>query len=187
MHKNVKKIVAALFVSAAFVGAPAFAQTAVAPVAPQAVDPAATAAVRELLDAMNYRSVMQQTMQQMVAALPAQMKAGAEAAIRNNPKFSDEERTKKLAEMEANLPKVTAAMASVFNDPTLIDEMIAEMVPLYARHFTPAEMREMAAFYKTPVGAKGLRLMPQLMGEGMQIGQKVMTPRLNKLMQELQK
>ncbi len=181
-----KKIIAALFFSAAFAAVPAFAQTATAPAAAQAVDPAATAAVRELLDSMNYRSVMQQTMQQMVAALPAQMKAGAEAAIRNNPKFTEEERTRKLAEMEANLPKVTKAMAGIFNDPALIDEMIAEMIPLYARHFTPAEMREMAAFYKTPVGAKGLRLMPQLMGEGMQIGQKIIMPRMNKLMQELQ-
>jgi hypothetical protein len=34
---------------------------------------------------------------------------------------------------------------------------------IYARYFTVQEMRDLAAFYRTPIGAKTLRVMPQLM------------------------
>jgi hypothetical protein len=185
-----KKIAAALLMSfaavTAVVSAPALAQNA----APQAaaagaVDPAAAAAVRELLKAMDYRNVVAASFKQMTASLPGAIKAGAEAGVRNDPKLSEAERTRKLAEMEQGLPKVIDAINRMYADPALVDEMLEAMVPIYARHYTVDEMRQMAAFYKTPVGQKSLRLMPQLMSEGMQVGQRIMMPRMNKLMQEL--
>ena len=42
---------------------------------------------------------------------------------------------------------------------------MAEAPALYARHFSAAELRELTAFYRTPTGAKALRVMPQLMPE----------------------
>ena len=185
-----KKIAAALLMSfaavAAIASAPVLAQNA----APQAaaagaVDPAAAAAVRELLKAMDYRNVVAASFRQMTASLPAAIKGGAEGAVRNDPKLSDAERTKKLAELEQGLPKVVDAIGRMYADPALVDEMLEAMVPIYARHYTIDEMRQMAAFYQTPVGQKSLRLMPQLMAEGMQVGQRIMMPRMNKLMQEL--
>jgi hypothetical protein len=64
--------------------------------------------------------------------------------------------------------------------------MLDAMIPVYAQHYSVAELRQLGAFYKTPVGAKTLRLMPQLMNEGMQAGQRIMMPRMQKLMQDLQ-
>jgi hypothetical protein len=37
--------------------------------------------------------------------------------------------------------------------------------PIYARHFTAAEMHDIIAFYQTPTGAKALRELPRVMGE----------------------
>ncbi|GGX91438.1 DUF2059 domain-containing protein [Massilia dura] len=185
-----KKIAAVLLLSVAAVASTAsssaLAQAAVpAPAAQAAVDPAAAAAVRELLVAMDYRNVVSASFRQMTAAMPAMIKSGAEGAVRNDPKLSDAERTKKLAELEQGLPKVVDAIGRMYADPALVDEMLEAMVPIYARHYTVDEMRQLATFYKTPVGVKSLRLMPQLMGEGMQVGQQIITPRMNKLMQEL--
>ena len=36
---------------------------------------------------------------------------------------------------------------------------------VYARHFTVPEMREITAFYRTPTGAKTLRVLPETMTE----------------------
>ncbi len=36
---------------------------------------------------------------------------------------------------------------------------------IYARHFSVAELNELSAFYRTPIGAKALREMPRVMGE----------------------
>jgi hypothetical protein len=185
-----KKIAAAVLMSfAAFAtigSASALAQnTAPQAAAASAVDPAAAAAVRELLKAMDYATVVRASLQHMAATLPAAIRAGAEGAVRNNPKLSDAERTKKLADLEKGLPKVTDALSRMYDDPALVNEMLEAMVPIYARHYTVDELHQLALFYQTPVGVKSLRLMPQLMAEGMQVGQQIIGPRMNKLMQEL--
>ena len=50
------------------------------------------------------------------------------------------------------------------------DKMGPRMTDLYMRTFTEAEIRELIAFYKTPIGQKTLQQMPMLMQEGMKIG-----------------
>jgi len=46
----------------------------------------------------------------------------------------------------------------------VIDAM-QDFTPIYARYFTADELRQLVAFYKTPIGAKALSLMPKIMGE----------------------
>ncbi|AVR95901.1 DUF2059 domain-containing protein [Pseudoduganella armeniaca] len=151
-----------------------------------ALDPATVKAVRELLDSMDYRKLVGDAFSKTAAQMPQMMRSGAEAAVRGTPNLSDAERAKRLADVDKRLAKIGPMMTQLFNDPTLIDDMIEEIVPLYARHFTADEMRQLAAFYRTPVGAKALEKMPLLMSEGMKIGQKVVEPRVQKLMRDLQ-
>ncbi len=184
-----KKIAAVLCFAFSVAGAPALAQTAAAPggaPAQAAPDPAAAQAVRDLLDSMNYRKLVGDAFSRMAAQMPQMMRSGAEATVRNTPNLSDAERAKRMADIDKRLASVGPVMTQLFNDPTLVEDMIAEIVPLYARHFTADEMRQLAAFYRTPVGAKALEKMPQLMGEGMKIGQKVVEPRVAQLIRDLQ-
>jgi hypothetical protein len=46
-----------------------------------------------------------------------------------------------------------------------VTDALKQAPAIYARHFTVAELNELSAFYQTPVGAKALREMPQVMGE----------------------
>jgi hypothetical protein len=175
-----KKILTTLVVSLALIGAaPVYAQA-------PAADAAATAAAHELFDSMNYRAMMVGAMQQMSQGLGASMRAGAEAAIRNNPKLSADDKQKALVNMEAELPGAIKAMQDVISDPALVDDILAETVPLYARTFSAAELKQITAFYRTPVGAKMLASMPKLMGEGMQIGQKIVERRIGPMLQKMQ-
>ena len=50
------------------------------------------------------------------------------------------------------------------------DEMVGWTADIYGARFELAEIKDLAAFYKTPTGKKAARLMPELMGE---VGQKV--------------
>ncbi|MBB3119525.1 DUF2059 domain-containing protein [Pseudoduganella violacea] len=173
-----KKILASLLISLAFAaGQPALAQNAPAP--------EHTAAIKELMDAMNYRTMMTALMQQMVQTLPEMMRNTAEQSISDNPRLDATGRRAALLAMEADLPKAVSTMQQVLLSPELMDEIMAEMIPLYARHFTVDEMRQIANFYRTPVGQKSLREMPQLMTEGMQIGEKVIGPRVRKAIESL--
>jgi hypothetical protein len=177
MKKFAATIATAVIASCALLGAvPAHAQA----------DAASTAAARALFDSMNYRSVMVNVMQQMSQGIGQSIRAGAEAAINNDPKTTPEQKRSALAKMEAQLPATISTLQGVMNDPGLIDEILAETVPLYARTFSAAELKQMADFYRTPTGAKMLAVMPKLMGEGMQLGQQVVMRRIGPIMQKLQ-
>jgi hypothetical protein len=176
-----KKIVLAACLALSFAVPSARAQGA----APVSAD--TTAAVKDLLEAMHYRDTMRQTFAQMQKNMPAVMLQGATASIRNNKTMTDEQKTAALAKASREIPQAAAAMESILNDPTLMDEMVAEFIPLYARHFSADEVRQMAAYYRTPIGAKMIRLMPQIAAESMQMSQKVMGPRLNAAIEKVVK
>lgn len=47
----------------------------------------------------------------------------------------------------------------------------AALIPLYDRHFSHQEIRDMIQFYNTDTGRKTIRVMPLLLHESMQLGQ----------------
>ncbi len=169
---------------AAFATVIAISGAAPAMAAP-AVDPQVSAAVRSMFESMKYRELMTATFAQMETSLPQNIRAGAAAAIDNDPRLDAAAKQVKLAELEKVIPRVSAAIHSVFADPTLMEEMLDAMVPLYANTYTLEEVRQMNAFYQSPVGQKMLATTPKLMGEGMAISNQIVAPRINKLMQSL--
>lgn len=191
---SMKKILAALSVSLAFAAPAAFAQKVAAPspaatpaAAPAAAaNPAALAAANDMLTAMNYRAVAQGMFAQMRHNMPIMMRQGATNSIINNPKMDEAQKKASMEKMEKQLPLAVNAVDGVFNDPALLNTMMSETANLYARHFTADELRQITAFYKTPVGVKMLASMPQLMNESMQMGQKIVMPRIQAVMQKAQ-
>jgi hypothetical protein len=52
-----------------------------------------------------------------------------------------------------------------------LDEILDKIAALYARRFAPAELREVAQFYRGPTGQKFVQQLPGIMQESMTIGQ----------------
>ena len=52
-----------------------------------------------------------------------------------------------------------------------LPELIKLVVPVYGKHFTHDEIREMLAFYESDVGKKLAQKQPQIMAESSQMGQ----------------
>jgi len=181
-----KKLLVAVTVAAAFAGMPSFAMAqAAAPAASAKVDPQTTAAVKQMLDAMEVRKMMLASFDEMEKALPQMMRAQAAAMINADTTLDAAKKQAALVKVDQMLPGASAAMSKLFRDPTLIDEMIAEMVPLYANNYTTAEIKELTKFYTTPIGRKMLALTPRLSAESMALGQRIVMPRLNNLMQDI--
>lgn len=150
-----------------------------------AVDPQVSAAVRSMFDAMKYRELMKATFAQMEANLPQNIRAGAAAAVENDPRLDAAAKKARLAELDKALPQVSAAIHTLLSDPGLMEEMLEAMVPLYANTYTLEEVRQMNAFYQSPVGQKMLATTPKLMGESMVLSNQIIGPRINKMMQSL--
>ena len=51
------------------------------------------------------------------------------------------------------------------------EELNAEVAKLYATHFTEAELKDLLAFYKTPVGMKLITEQPKIGEEGLKFAQ----------------
>ena len=50
--------------------------------------------------------------------------------------------------------------------------LFEQIIPIYHRHLSHAEIRELIAFYESPIGRKTISVMPQVVGESMQAGQR---------------
>jgi len=61
-----------------------------------------------------------------------------------------------LAELRTEFEKIQLAF---------VTDAMKDAPPIYARHFTVAELHDLITFYKSPTGAKALHELPQVMGE----------------------
>lgn len=64
---------------------------------------------------------------------------------------------------DATIGELRAAFERI--QVTFASEAMKDAPPIYARHFTVDELKELAAFYRTPTGTKALQQIPQVMGE----------------------
>jgi uncharacterized protein len=51
------------------------------------------------------------------------------------------------------------------------DELVNMIIPVYAKHFTEKEVKELIAFYKTPIGKKLVEKLPLISQESFGIGE----------------
>lgn len=65
------------------------------------------------------------------------------------------------------------------------EELRDDYARLYADSFTEAELREMAAFYRTPTGQKMARLTPSLMARAAKLGENAVQANLPELQRML--
>lgn len=70
------------------------------------------------------------------------------------------------------------------------DKLEPEMVKLYTKGFSEAELNELIAFYKSPLGQKVLKQMPALFSESMKMTQSKLepvVPQINQLLEQMTK
>jgi len=90
------------------------------------------------------------TIKQMSAAVTAQVWPPIER------EFSSKVDAATLAEMRSEFEQALAEFTGGIQK---------DAPALYAKYFTASELRDMLAFYKSPTGAKTLRVLPSLTGE----------------------
>jgi hypothetical protein len=120
------------------------------PVAAQQANDDSMPAARELVTVMR-------TTDQMKQVLPRIMQALRPAVIQGR------------ADMEHDFDIVMPILLEGMS--ARLGELTDEMAATYSRNFTADEMRQMTAFYRSPVGQKFLEKMPAIMQEGLTQGQ----------------
>jgi hypothetical protein len=187
-----KKSFAVLLASLTLFSTPLLAQTT--PAAPEIelikeapLDPATEKAVKELLVSMKFRESLDTNFKVLLKRMPAMILQNATAGINRNAKLTPEEKKAALEKAAKDIPVAIAGMEILFADPAVIEELNTAMVPLYARHFTLAEIKGLSVFYRTELGQKMLSTMPQILGESVQLSQQVIGPRIQKVIEKVGK
>lgn len=65
--------------------------------------------------------------------------------------------------------------------------LFEQLVPVYARHFTHDEIRQLLAFYESPTGRKAVAVLPQVLREGSDTAQRMglgLIPEINRRVNE---
>jgi uncharacterized protein len=181
--KAVKYVLVAAMVC---VSATAFAQTQAqtpAP-APVVVTPEQKAAVKELLDAMNFKKMMSQMAGAMAQNMP-QMMDQMVAASDTSMTAEQKAEARKLAAKSSET--MTKSMIEIYNDPQVVQGMEDIMARAYGSNFAVDEIKAITAFYSSPAGRKMLATQPQIMQQSMPEIMNLITPRMKELMSKMAK
>jgi hypothetical protein len=88
--------------------------------------------------------------------------------------------------LKERLPNVPNEFWTELNKEIKPDDLVAAAIPVYTKHFTVKEMKDIMAFYKTPSGAKLVQAMPDITQDMMRVGQEWGKDVGQRVMQRLQ-
>ena len=128
------------------------------PVLARADDASHKAAAENLLNLMDMDKLMAQSVDQML-----------QLQIKQNPA---------IAQFEPQ-------MKTFLNKYMSWASMKGDLVSIYVSEFTEQELKDLTAFYQTPLGKKTVQKMPQLMSKGAELSQKRMQEHLPELQQAI--
>lgn len=126
----------------------AVAQTTVS----TAPDAASKEDVKKLLDVMSSREQMSQNLRQVFEQM---RNLSREQMKQRHPDVTDSELTRMDRESEDLIKHFP------------LDDMLADMVPIYQKHFTKSDIDALTAFYSSPAGQKFLHETPAVTAETM--------------------
>lgn len=95
--------------------------------------------------------------------------------------------TQMIGSMKKIMPQVPDLFWERFMKEVHPEELTDLIIPIYDRHFTDSDIRQLIAFYESPVGRKLVANLPAIMQESMAAGQTWGGQLGARITQELQK
>ena len=84
------------------------------------------------------------------------------------------------------MAKIETGIKAWINEDVLTPDFFNQLSSLYSASFTEAELKELTAFYQTPLGQKALKTLPMLTAQGSEIAQKAANAKQPDLIKRLQ-
>jgi hypothetical protein len=141
--------------------------------------------VREILELSAGRETPEQLVELYLAQLRGSFGALVDRIIDSEsdlPPQQLEKLRKELADFERFAGNFRARFSQSIDLRAIRDQVY---MPLYDRYFDEQELREIAAFYRTPTGRKAIQVMPQLLHEGAEATRPLLEPRVMALVGEI--
>jgi len=78
-----------------------------------------------------------------------------------------------IQELKKTSPEISDEFVSEFISEITPEKIIEIYAPIYMKYYTEPEMDELIKFYKSPLGQKGISLVPSIMKESIEAGGKL--------------
>jgi hypothetical protein len=75
-----------------------------------------------------------------------------------------------MGQLQKTMPNVPAEFWDEFKKEADVNQLIELIVPVYMKHFSREDLRDLIAFYESPVGRKLTAALPQIAQESMAVG-----------------
>ncbi len=150
------------------------------------ISPAKRTLIRELYSAMKVDQMAEQSaniiMDQLNKQLPSMLSQvlGDSLDLRGKPR---EEFERALIESSERVNKrIKELLPERIKWPETMEQIF---YPIYDKHFTELELKDLVAFYTSTTGQKAIHVMPDLLKESMEKAAELMNPRLMQLVNQV--
>jgi hypothetical protein len=146
---------------------------------------AGVAQVRELLALSGADKQYEETLSRTMDDIRADFGQGFVDAVKDKTLDpAKQQQAQAIAERHMNeaLKDYRETIGQIMSYERLVNEVYA---PLYLKHFTPAELADVIAFFKSPSGRKFAAAAPQLVQDSMRAVSARYMPQLNRRMNQL--
>jgi hypothetical protein len=169
-----------LFVAGLFVFlccVPTFAQ--------DTVSPQKKALIQEFLEATGGKKAANEMIDLMMRAQEAETAKMMESMVDDDKNLSAAEKNELKKTMTESAERTSEHIRKFFAERLNFGEVMEEMmVPLYDKHFTESELRDLVTFYRSPTGQKMVASMPSLMMDTIGAVSEKIVPKLQEFMKE---
>ena len=73
--------------------------------------------------------------------------------------------------MKSQFPQVPQKFWNEFKAGANADELINRLIPIYNKYFTEEDIKQLIAFYQTPLGKKVISILPRITQESIEVSQ----------------
>lgn len=152
-----------------------------------AVAPGKKAVIAEIIAATNADKKGEETMlamfKQLETMYPQIIEGTIEKTLGNLPAA---EKQKIKAEVLQKTAQTNAKFVQRLQQRLNLREYVETAIyPLYDKFFTESELRELLAFYKTPIGRKLNDISPEMAVEGVRLAQELLVPKMMTIFDEI--
>ncbi|HWZ81825.1 MAG TPA: DUF2059 domain-containing protein [Terriglobales bacterium] len=67
-----------------------------------------------------------------------------------------------------------------------VEDILRDMVPVFQKHLSESDLKEIIAFYSSPTGKKVIQEMPAMSAEAMRVSYTRMQPRIEEMMKKME-
>jgi len=164
--------------------APANSPASVPP--PKTISEAKRSLIRQLLDITGGRHMYELMQRLLVTQMQQQVQPMITQLINNSSNLSAAEREAEVARLSANVNALTTQFSEALQTEVTYDEMLEHVYyPVYDQYYTESDLRELMAFYQTPIGQKVITVSPQLVQTSLELTNQIFTPRVAEILGRL--